>query len=456
MNFLLTSILFFFITLSILVIVHEFGHFWVARRLGIKVLCFSVGFGKPLWSFRDKTGTEYILSALPLGGYVKMLDEREGTVPPEELPRAFNRQPLLSRIAVVCAGPLFNLLFAFLVYWLIFVIGQSVAVPIIGSVKTASIASKAKLSAGDEIVAVDGVSTRSWPAISFALLEHLGEQVKLQIDVKKQHSDESRAYILDLGAWSNDNKILNPLESLGIVPYHPPLPTVIGAVVANGPAARVGILAEDRILAVDGKTVSHWEELVNIIQKNPKKRVNLEVLRQNNHLNIGVIPELHESETNKKTGFLGIQSKPPIWPAELLRNEQFSVLGAWSPAFIETWKMTKFSVAMLGKLITGKIATTNMSGPVGIASTAGLSISLGWTAYLSFLALLSINLAILNMLPIPLLDGSHLVYYLIEFVTGKPVSNEVQNLGAWVGMILLAGLMLIAFFNDVSRLLINN
>lgn len=453
MKLVLLSILFFFISLSILVVAHEFGHFWVARRLGIKVLRFSVGFGKALWTWHDKTGTEYVLAALPLGGYVKMLDEREGPVAQKDLPTAFNRQPLLARVAVVCAGPVFNMLLAVIIYWLIHVIGQATPIPIIGTIQPKSIANTANLHIGDEIIAIDGTLTKNWSEVNFSLLQHMGERGKLQITTKERSSNKQTDYILDLNSWPSDNKSINPLENIGLVPYHPPLPATVGAIVPTGPAARAGILVGDTVLAVDGQKVSGWEELVKIIQQGVNKAVNLEILRQNTHLNIVVTPEVREGAANKKVGFLGVQSKPPTWPAELLRKDRFSLWGAWKPALVETWKMTQFSVVMLSKLVTGKIAATNVSGPVGIASTAGLSISLGWTAYLSFLALLSINLAILNILPIPLLDGGHLVYYACEAVTGKSVSIQAQNVGTLIGMILIGGLMLIAFFNDINRLL---
>lgn len=449
----LSSVFFFVIALGVLITVHEFGHFWVARKLGVKVLRFSVGFGKPLWSRRGKDGTEYVIAAIPLGGYVKMLDEREAPVAPHELSFAFNRKPLGSRFAIVFAGPLFNFLLAILAYWAVFVIGVGGIKPIVGEVAPHSIAQKDGFQPGDVIVAVNGKQTATWEGVMFALLDKALDRQTVEVRVKDVGQREVTR-TLDLSTITGgDLDQGNLLSSIGIRPRRPLIPPVIGHLEVEGAAKRAGLAAGDRIIAADGQPIKDWEEWVKYVQPRAEKVIRLDIERQGQRL----VLELRPVAVAAKEGTVGrIGAAVKIPEGEL--SEELRAVLRYSPgeammrAVEKTWDMSLLTLRMLAKMVTGVLSVSNLSGPISIAQYAGYSASAGLVSFLGFLAIVSISLGVLNLLPIPILDGGHLMYYLIEWIKGSPVSEEAQALGQRVGIAVLGTLMIFAFYNDLARL----
>lgn len=446
------ALLGFVLAITILVAVHEFGHFWVARLVGIKVLRFSIGFGKPIWSFFDRKGTEFAVALIPLGGYVKMLDEREGEVPPDELHLAFNRKSIGRRMAVIAAGPLFNILFAIVAFWLMLSVGIKSVAPVIGAVLPQSIAAKAGLKPMEEIIGIDGQQTPSWYAVQMGLLSHIGQQDQATMLVKKLKTTVTKTHHLDLSQWAYRANHPNLLASLGIEPYTPPIPSIVGHVVPNSPAAKAGLLPGDKITAIDGQKVTGWLEMVQIISDKPNQTVTLTLLRQGHPLTKSVVVGSVPTQMGKKEGFLGIGSLQIHWPKELIRTQRVNVFSAMPLAVKKTWEITHLTCKILAKMVTGAISTKGLSGPIGIAQGAGISVRMGFSYFLNFLALVSIGLAIINILPIPILDGGQFLFCLIELITRKPVSERVQELGLKLGIVLLLGVMFLALYNDISRI----
>ncbi len=447
----LQTILAAIVTLGILVTIHEYGHFWVARRCGVKVLRFSIGFGRALYRWYDRQGTEYVIAAIPLGGYVKMLDEREGDVPSSLRDQAFNRKPVSQRIAIVVAGPLVNLLFAVFAYWLMFIAGISTVAPVIGQVAVNSPAAVAGLQPEEEIVAVDGYQTRSWEEVGLRLASRIGESGRLLIRTRNLDSDLQREYPLVVEQWSIDDE-QGPLVSLGITPYRPHIPARIGQLVEDGRALTAGLQVDDLVLAVDGEEVADWVALVERIQASPEQQVMLLVERNGRRFELPITPAARQAENGQYYGFIGAGVASVSWPQELLREISYSPLAAVPAAVAKTGQMITLTLESIGKMIQGAISVKNLSGPITIAKVAGASAESGLESFLNFLAYLSISLGILNLLPIPMLDGGHLLYYVIEAVRGRPVSEKVQVLGLKIGMALLMTLMLLAFYNDLARL----
>lgn len=452
MNSVLSSIFFFILAIGVLITVHEFGHFWVARKLGVKVLRFSIGFGKPLLSWRRRGDeTEYVLAALPLGGYVQMLDEREGAVAQEELHRAFNRKPLASRFAIVAAGPLFNFLLAILAYWLIFVIGVSGVKPIIGAVQENSLAEQGGLRSGDQILAIDGREVPTWNAAFLALMEESLDGSPVDVEVLDE-SGIRRLRELDFSALPPGVDRSNLISNLGLQPYSPPIPPVIGKLEPGGVAEQAGFQVGDRILAVDGQPVEDWRAWVKIVREHPGKALQVTVARGPQELNLTLTPAAVASG-NGEIGRIGAAvSYPEGLVSELQAVERYSPLAASGMAVQRTWDMTLLTFRMLWRMVVGDVSVANLGGPIRIAQYAGYSASVGFVSFIGFLALISISLGVLNLLPIPVLDGGHLLYYAIEFVKGSPLSDEVQALGQRLGIAILIGVMVIAFYNDLSQL----
>ena len=454
MNEILLSIIAFIISVGLLITFHEFGHFSVARFFDIKVLRFSIGFGRPIYTRhfgRDRT--EFTICLLPLGGYVKMLDDREGTVVQQEKAREFNGKPLWQRFLIVLAGPFFNFIFAIIAYSLIYTIGINALKPIIGHVETTSIASSSGFAEGQEILSINGLSTPTWPTVIDSLVNHVvsGDVVDIQV---VNNSGEKQVLSLNLSSISidemADGKLLNKL-GLNIVKLK--LPPIIGEIEKNGPAQASGLLQNDRIIAVNSNLVDSWQEWVEIIQENPNKSLNVELLRDEALINIELRPKNYEIN-GKNIGRIG--ARPAVNDdlySSYFALEQYSLHLAILRAFDKTWEMSVLTLKVLAKMITGDASVKNLSGPISIAKYAGQSASIGATALLTFLAIVSISLGVLNLLPIPLLDGGHLVYYVIEFFTGKPVSDSVQMTGQQIGIVLLFGLMGLALYNDFVRLL---
>ncbi len=449
----LVNILAFVVAVGVLVTFHEFGHFWVARRLGVKVLRFSVGFGRPLW--RRVAGadrTEYVIAAIPLGGYVKMLDEREGPVPEAELGRAFNRQPVAKRIAIVAAGPLANILFAVLAYWLMFVIGVNGIRPVVGEVAPDSPAAQAGLQAGDEILAVGGDSTPTWQSTSLALLDQALESGVVRLRVRRQGTDVGPVQ-LDL----RDSRALlgegDLLDKMGITPWRPRLEPVIGELVPGGAAERSGLEPGDRILSADGVPMEDWSQWVAFVRAHPDERVALEVERAGQRLALSLQIDAKRVE-GETIGRIGAYPRVDRSQMERMRvTVRYGPLQAVARALDKTRDVSILTLRVLWKLVTGEAALSNISGPVTIAEYAGVSALIGVSAFLGALALFSISIGILNLLPVPVLDGGHLLYYLVELVKGSPVSEATEAVGQRIGFALLAGLMALALYNDFARLL---
>ncbi|MEY8204966.1 MAG: sigma E protease regulator RseP [Bermanella sp.] len=441
------SILSLALTLAILVTVHEFGHYWVARRCGIKVLRFSVGFGKVLFSRTNKQGTEFAIAAIPLGGYVKMLDEREGEVAAELLDQTFNRKTVWQRMAVVIAGPLANILFAIFAYWLMFMVGVTQVKPIIGEVAANSVAAQAGLMSQQEITAVDGTRTASWQEVNYQLIKRLGDSGTLQIEV-----DNGSRHELVIERWLSDAEEPNPIHSLGFAPFRPTVPPILAELQAGMPAQQAGLLPDDVILAVDGQDIQHWLEFVKVVKAHAGQAISLSVQRQEKVLNIQLIPASRTAPSGETIGFAGAMVKAPALPQDFIRVQSFDPLTAGWRAIDKTWDMTTVTLQSIGKMIQGLLSVKNLSGPITIAKVASSQVQAGFEAFVGFLAYISIMLAVVNLLPIPVLDGGHLVFYVIEAVKGSPLSEKVQLMGMKLGMTLLLMVMVVAIFNDVSRL----
>ena len=453
MGSVLSSIFFFVIALGILITFHEFGHYWVARRCGVKVLRFSIGFGQPLWSItRGKDQTEYVLAAIPLGGYVKMLDEREGEVAPEELHRAFNRQPVAKRTAIVAAGPIANFILAIAAYWLIFVIGIAGMKPVIGPVADGSIAARAGLESGDVIVAVDGKPTPTWETAIITMLDHSLDEGEVKLRVRRDGSghEEERALQFDGGIPEDLNRG-GFLDYIGVRPLRPTIPPYIGRLAPGGPAESAGIEIGDLVVSADGQPIDDWEQWVDYVRAHPGQTISVEVERAGQRMTLSLTPERVESN-GEVFGRIGAGVKLQEMPEELQAFVQYGPVDAFVQASIKTWDMSLLTLRMMGKMVTGDISLSNLSGPISIARYAGYSASIGFVSFLTFLAVVSISLGVLNLLPVPLLDGGHLMYYAIEWVKGSPVSDQVQMMGQKVGIAMLLTMMVLAFYNDIVRL----
>ena len=446
----------FIVALGVLVSIHEFGHFWVARRVGIKVLRYSVGFGRALWTRIGKVDqTEFVVAAIPLGGYVKMLDERESPVASDEQHRAFNRQSLWARAAVVIAGPLANLILAFIAYWFVMMIGISGIAPIIGEVPEGSPAARAGLERTDKIISVNGQVTPSWQDARLALLDaSLNPDADVKILVQTSADGQVEKSLSSAGV--NVLKVSgDPIESLGITMWRPALEPVVGLVSADSAAATAGMLVGDRILAINGNEITLWRELVKAVQPSAGVPLTLSIQRGSEQFDLPITPKSAERE-GETVGLLGVgvaQTKS-ITEFDATRiTVRYSPLQSIGKAAERTWDMTLFTVRMIGKLFTGQASLDNISGPITIAQVAGVTATVGIDHYINFIAMISISLAVLNLLPIPMLDGGHLLYFAVEAVTGNPVSERVQIFGQQLGLLLLGGLMFLAFYNDIGRFL---
>ena len=449
------SILAFIVAIGVLVTVHEFGHFWVARRLGVKVLRFSVGFGKPLWLKRSGPDqTEYVIAAIPFGGYVKMLDEREGEVAPEERHRAFNRKSVWSRIAIVAAGPAFNFLFAILAYYLIFVAGISGVKPVIGEVSVPGPAYTAGVQQGDVILAVNGIETSTWERARFTMLEESVSAEKLVLRV--QSSDlQIQDRVIDLdGLHLLQEEEIDLMRDLGLSAWRPQGPPVIARVLPDGAAAEAGLEEEDKVLALDGVRIDNTQQWINLIRDNAAKPMAIRVLRDGNEIELSITPRIR-SDDGASYGFIGVSTRTEISEAvrqEMSVKERFGPVEALLQAADRTWRTSWLTLRVLAKLVTGEASVRNLSGPITIAHYAGVSASIGLEQFLGFLAIISISLGVLNLLPVPMLDGGHLFYYLVEIFKGSPVSEATEIVGQKIGIVLLFCLMTIAVYNDLLRL----
>ena len=439
------------IALGVLVTFHEFGHFWVARRCGVKVLRFSVGFGMPLLRWHDKYGTEFVIAAIPLGGYVKMLDEREGAVPADQLEQSFNRKSVRQRIAIVAAGPIANFLLALVFFWVLAMLGSEQVRPVVGAVEAGSIAAKAGLSAGEEIVAIDGEPTSGWAAVNLQLVRRLGESGSVQLLVRAPGATADTARELLLDQWLKGADEPDPIRSLGIRPWRPALAPVLAELDPKGPAQAAGLKTGDRLLALDGETVGDWQQVVDWVRGRPDGKVVLQVERDGARIDVPLTLGIR-GEGKAASGYLGAGVKGVEWPPEMLREVSFGPLEAIGEGARRTWTMSVLTLDSLKKMLFGELSVKNLSGPITIAKVAGASAQSGVADFLNFLAYLSISLGVLNLLPIPVLDGGHLLFYLIEWARGRPLSDRVQGWGIQIGISLVVGVMLLALVNDLGRL----
>ncbi len=452
MSSVLSSAFFFVVTLGILIAFHEFGHFWVARRLGVKVLRYSIGFGRPLWSTtRGPDKVEYVLAAFPLGGYVKMLDEREGPVAQEEQHRAFNRQPLAYRTAIVLAGPVFNFLLAVAVYWLVFMLGVSGLKPIVGDVAENSLAAHGGFMPGDRIITVGDMETKSWNSAVMALLDQSLSQTVVTMTVESEDG-KVRARHLEVSSLPSELNQNNLFDLVGIGPARPRIPSVVGQVEAGSPAAKADLRTGDRIVSGNGETINDWAQWVEYVRARPDQTIAVEVEREGSRVALQLTPARMSSRGGDygRIG-AGVQQADDVI-SKFTVKEQYGPLVSVQKAFAKTWEITVLTLRMLYNMLLGEVSVSNLSGPLSIAQYAGGSASIGFVPYLTFLAIVSISLGVLNLLPIPVLDGGHLLYYLVEGVRGRPVSERTELLGQRIGVAMILAMMVLAFYNDLVRI----
>lgn len=452
MSGILTSALAFVVAISILVAVHEYGHFWVARRLGIGVLRFSIGFGRSLWSRRGRDGVEYRVSMLPLGGYVKLVDEREGEVAPADRHLAFNRHPPSRRIAVLVAGPAFNFLFAIAAYWLMFVVGIPAMKPLVGDVVPGSAAAAAGVNAGDEIVAVDGDETPTLTAVQLELLEGVVGEGRVRLQLRDPNGALREVTVI---APADTRALTEPgalFPGLGLSQWQPEAPAVIGQLVPGGTGAASGLRVGDRVVQAADERITDWSQWVEYVRARPGETVPVVVERDEGRatLELAIASVVEDGVTIGRIG-AAPHLDPALWDP-VRTEERHGPLAAVGAAAEQTWRMSALTVSMMARMIAGQVSLKNISGPINIAEAAGFTASAGFTAFLSFLAIVSVSLGIINLLPIPLLDGGQIAYQFAEIVKGSPVSERAQLLGQQVGIILLLLLMSFAFYNDIVRL----
>ncbi|WP_349974738.1 RIP metalloprotease RseP [Pseudomonas sp. WHRI 8519] len=439
------------VALGVLVTFHEFGHFWVARRCGVKVLRFSVGFGPGLLRWHDRHGTEFVVAAIPLGGYVKMLDEREGEVPPALADQSFNRKSVRQRIAIVAAGPIANFLLAIVFFWLLAMLGTQQIRPVIGAVEPGSLAASAGLVAGQEIVSIDGKATSGWSAVNLQLVRRLGESGTLQVGVRDEGASAERQLQVKLDSWLKGADEPDPIQSLGLRPWRPVVAPVLAEIDPKGPAAAAGLKTGDRLLSLDGVALSDWQQVVDSVRARPEAKVVVRVERDGAALDVPVALA-RKGEGAAAAGYLGAGVKGGEWPAGMLREVSYGPLDAVGEGLSRTWNMSVLTLESLKKMLFGELSVKNLSGPITIAKVAGASAQSGVGDFLNFLAYLSISLGVLNLLPIPVLDGGHLLFYLVEWARGRPLSDRVQGWGVQIGISLVIGVMLLALINDLGRL----
>lgn len=442
----LHSLFFFIIALGVLVVIHEWGHYWVARRCGVKVLRFSVGFGKPLWSRVGKNGTEFVVAALPLGGYVKMLDEREAEVDKAEQPLAFNRQSLTKRNAIIAAGPAANFIFAILAYWMILIMGVPGLKPVVAEVTADSPASVAGVLQGDEVVAVNNRETPTWQTVYRQLLLASPGTTETSLTVMRDGTQQSLSVTLPERLSEQSSDIIH---LLGIEPQRPALPAVLSTIEADSPAAQAGLKSGDRLLSADGEELKDWQQWVSVIQSHAGKTLTVRYQRADDEYRTELTPAATESGQGRIGA--GVDTSGVTLPNEMQAELKYGPLGAVPAAIGQTWQFSAATMKSLWGMVTGTVSAKNLGGPVSIAQFAGSSASQGVVAFLSFLAMISISLGILNLLPVPVLDGGHLLMNTLEWLKGQPLSETTQQKFTQIGMVLVLTLMIFALWNDLLR-----
>jgi regulator of sigma E protease len=433
----------------IIVLIHELGHFLVARAFGIRILKFSIGFGRPLWSYKGRSGTQYVLALIPLGGYVKMLGEETDT--DQSSPDSYARQALWKRMFVVSAGPLTNFLLAFGIFWIIALNGVQHVKPVIGQVQAQSLAAKANLKQRDEILAVDNASVHDWQDVMMGLLAAIGRDEPVKLTVK-----DSSAHVtvksLSLSAWRLDQREPDLFASLGFAPYMPPVEPRLAQVLPDSPAARAGLSAADIIIRVNQKPVSDWQAVATKISQSPNQLMSFELQRGLERISITV--KLGQQERNgSRMGYLGVMVKAPALPSSMLNVERYSALEAVKPALQRTWLLVEYNAMVLAKMLSAKLSLKTMGGPISIFQAAGQSATAGWIVYFSFIAFISVTVGFINLLPIPGLDGGHLLFQVLELLFRRPVPPRIQQYGLSFGILFVLLLIIHATINDLIRLL---
>ncbi|KHD24309.1 zinc metallopeptidase RseP [Vibrio caribbeanicus] len=442
----------FIVALGILVAVHEFGHFWVARRCGVRVEKFSIGFGKAIWSKVGKDGTEYSVSMIPLGGYVKMLDGRVDEVSDADQRFAFDKKPLWKRSAIVAAGPVFNFLFAIIAYWLVFMIGVPAVKPVVGQVTPYSIAAQAGLEQGMELKSVSGVKTADWESVNMGLIAHIGDERLTMTVAPSDGVGVEQTLSFDLTEWNFDPEKQSAMSALGFVPFTPEISTKLINVTQGSAGERAGLKVGDTLLAIDGVAITDWQQVVDAIQQHPNASLPLQVERDGERVSLTIIPDSREMKGKGEVGFAGIAPEVAEWPESYRFDLQFGVIESVGKAVEKTGQVIELTISMLKKLIVGDVGLNNLSGPISIAKGAGTTADYGLVYFLGFLALISVNLGIINLVPLPMLDGGHLLFFAIEAVIRRPVPEKIQEMGYRVGGAIIFSLMAVAIFNDFARL----
>ncbi len=434
----------FIVLLGILVAVHEWGHFYVARKCGVFVTRFSIGFGKPIWRKLSKSGTEYVIAAIPLGGYVRMLDGRIDDVPSSQLDQTFDNKSVYQRMAIIAAGPGINFIFAIFVLYFMFLIGVQSVKPVVGDILPDSIAAQAELQPNEEIISINNHNIKDWNSVNLELVASIGDDHLLVQTTRKE-------YQLNLQNWNFDPEKDSSLRSLGIVPYSPKAHTEIAQVAPDSPAAKAGILQGDVLIALNDDKIARWQDWVTALSAKPGETITV-LLQRDGRLNtLSVTLDSIEVSSGVR-GYLGVGPKTDPWPEDMLFTDRYGIIDSAGAAILKTWRLMTFSLDMIGKVILGDVSVKNLSGPISIAQGAGTSADFGLVYFLGFMALISVNLGIVNLLPLPMLDGGHLMYFIVEWIRGRPVSDEVQEIGFRIGAAILFTLMGIAIFNDIARL----
>lgn len=441
----------FIVAFSILVTVHEYGHFWVARRCGIKVEKFSIGFGRTLWTHTDRLGTEYVFALIPLGGYVKMLDERVADVPQEELHLAFSQKSVWARSAVVAAGPIANFLFAILGYWIIFLSGIPALKPVVTGVLPNTPAAEVVIDKPQKIISINQQKTETLYELNLAIAANVGASTTDVTMVDTDVPDRSKTVTLLTKDWSLPLEQQTPLHSLGFQSYTPDIFPVLSRVETNSPAQRAGLMIGDEIISINGKPFSTWQAFVNHVQASPNTKIIVEIERDGKRDVITIIPDVVHTD-NRTLGKIGVAPTQAAVDPSMIIEMKYGFIDAFVRAVEKTWQLIVLSLKMLGSLIVGDISLEHLGGPISIAQSAGMSAESGWKTFVSFLVLFSVNLGIINLLPLPVLDGGHLMFYIMEIILGRPVSERTQEFSYKLGALVIFTLMSIALFNDFSRI----
>ena len=453
----LTMVIWFLVAITILVAIHEYGHYLAARLCGVRVIRYSIGFGRILYSVKDKSGTEFAISAIPLGGYLKMLDAREVEVAPEDYPSSFNAKHPAQKIIIAAAGPFANFVLAFFAYWVLSMQGTLTAVPVIGHVVPDSPAFQAGISADQEILAVDGYPVNTRKDVQLRLLERLGETGEITILTRyweeDYSADSSLTYqsVIPISGWMRGEEAPDMLADLGIKFFQPPV-SIVNGIGEGSPAENVGILAGDKIISIDGNYIDGYFDWIGYVGARANVEIEFDVLRENRQIRFIVVPERAVSDEGKSVGRIGVSVTREPYPSSMLRKQEYGLGEAALKAFSSIGETARLILVSLKKLIFGEISAKNLSGPIGIAKVAADHAKHGFFAFLDFLAYLSMMLGVLNLLPIPVLDGGHIVYCAIEWIKGSPLSDRFQTIGFQVGLVLIFGVMMIAFYNDLARL----